>query len=143
MRRSPEAIQNVLDFIELPIEEKEMAILPQSVRKPLPFESALLFLAPTVYEVIKTFVNDWLAKVISELENDLKSNYFKLIIILFLMLGLLIISLIFILAIVRRFSKETKRKQVKQILPKLLKDVLEEKQSQHYHSRQFPKRWLK
>lgn len=142
-----EELQTVLNFITLPLDYTVLTFSVKdlgSLSKLLPKKTlASLLAAVSAYKVFEDSINDFLTNFVTKIQSSLTSFDVLVALDVLALVASIALLIVVIVTFFRSFSTHTKRKQVKQILPKLLKDVLEEKQSQHYHSRQFPKRWLK
>lgn len=140
-------LQEVLDFIGLPMDHTVFSLSVKNLgplRNLLPKKLiAPLLAAVSAYTVFQNYINSFLTEFLTKIQTSLTS--FDLLVVLDVVV---VLAYVFLVALIlfpffSSLSGDTKRKQVKQILPKLLKEVLEEKQSQVNRSRQFPKRWTK
>lgn len=140
-------LQEVLDFIGLPTDDTVFSLSVKNLgplRNLLPKKIfASLFAVVSAYTVFQNYINSFLTEFLTKIQTSLTS--FDLLVVLDVvpLLALYFLVTLLLFPVFRALSGETKRKQVKQMLPKLLKEVLEEKQSQVNRSRQFPKRWTR
>lgn len=140
-------LQEVLDFIGLPT---DYTVFSLSVKNLGPLRNLLpkkliapLFAAVSAYTVFQNYINSFLGELLTKIQTSLTSFDGSVVLDILAVLALLFLGALLLFPVFRALSGETKRKQVKQMLPKLLKEVLEEKQSQVNRSRQFPKRWTR
>lgn len=126
-------LQEVLDFIGLPT---DYTVVSLSVKNLGPLRNLLpkkliapLFAAVSAYTVFQNYINSFLTEFLTKIQSSLTSFDGSVVLDILAVLAYVFFVTLPLFPVFRSLSGETKRKQVKQMLPKLLKEVLEEKQS--------------
>lgn len=126
-------LQEVLDFIGLPT---DYTVASLSVKNLGPLRNLLpkkifasLFAVVSAYTVFQNYINSFLGEFLTKVQTSLTSFDGSVVLDILAVLAYVFLWTLLLLPGFRALSGEIKRKQVKQMLPKLLKEVLEEKQS--------------
>lgn len=124
-------LQEVLDFIGLPT---DYTVVSLSVKNLRPLRNLLpkkifasLFAVVSAYTVFPNYINSFLTEFLTKVQSSLNSFDGSVVLDILAVLASVFFVILPLFPVFRSLSGETKRKQVKQILPKLLKEVLEEK----------------